>query len=272
MNNLDDVAIFNFTGVYESEDFYRSIDNPRFIECRNILGTDCLCDDEGEKAIRRIIEDEKIPYRGIHFIDNGNYHYMSYIFTSLIDEPFDLIYFDNHPDMKPSMFGDILSCGSWVKKVLDKNTNVRKVTAVGINQDLFNEIEEDTRQKVTLVSVCGTEYDIENLYLENSERTNTEFIIEKVTDRILKDLSQDIPVYISVDKDVLSCDQLRTNWDQGTMQADILIGIIKRLTGSIKVLGMDICGEVSGDTDCDFDLELQNNNCFNKRILQELRR
>ena len=74
MNNLSDVAVFNFTGVYESEDFYKDIDNPRFIECGNIPGTDCLCDEDGEKEIRRRIDEAKVPLKGIHFIDNGNYH------------------------------------------------------------------------------------------------------------------------------------------------------------------------------------------------------
>ncbi|MCR4637037.1 MAG: arginase family protein [Butyrivibrio sp.] len=275
MNKFDDVAIFNFTGVYESEDFYRSIDNPRFIECKDISGTDCFCDDDGERTIRNIIEGEKVPLRGIHFIDNGNYHYMSHIFTSMIEEPFDLIYFDNHPDMKPSMFGDILSCGSWVKKVIETNVNVRNVIAVGINKELFDEIDDVVRKKVTLVSICDSVSGIENDVHKSLDYDNINFgdgtkNFDNTLNRIMDELSYDLPVYISVDKDVLSPDQLKTNWDQGTMLADTLLEIIKRLVGSKKVLGIDICGEVSIDTDFDYDLEIQKNNSFNKRILTEL--
>ena len=274
MMSLCDVTVFNFTGVYESEDFYKDIDNPRFIECRNIPGTDCLCDEEGEKEIRRRMEEAHTPINGIHFIDNGNYHYMSYVFTSYIKEPFHLIYFDNHPDLKPSMFGDILSCGSWVKKVLDTNTHVRKVIAAGVNGKLFEEIDENDSKKVTLVSFCDedeTTLEKENLTEDKVPSLNNSLAKDKtLADKLLDELSDDLPIYISIDKDVLAPDQLMTNWDQGTMKADTLIGIVKRLLGSKKVLGLDICGEVSHDTDCDQDKEINRNNSFNRGLLTEI--
>lgn len=259
MNLISDVTIFNFTGVYESEDFYKKIDNPRFVECRNIKGTDCLCDDQGEEAIRKLIENNKVPINGIHFIDNGNYHYMSYIFTSYITEPFNLIYFDNHPDMKPSMFGDILSCGSWVKKVLDTNKYVKKIIAVGVNEELLEQIEEDDRKKVTKVS---SYFRNEFHETENDNENNS------IDYKILELLNDDIPVYISIDKDVLSTKQLMTNWDQGIMSIGTLTTIIKRLFESKRILGMDVCGEISSDTECDQDVQLGNNSYFNSLITQ----
>lgn len=256
MNKMGDVTIFNFTGVYESEDFYQKLDNPRFIECKNIKGTDCLCDEEGEKSLRTIIDTWNVPISGIHFIDNGNYHYMSYIFASYIEEPFDLVYFDNHPDLKPTMFGDILSCGCWVKKLLDQNTNIRKVILVGANKELFEQIPENDSKKVTYISAKGMDEEDEDIPL---------------TKLIKRELRSDIPLYISVDKDVLSPFELKTNWDQGTMEAKKLIQIIKNLNDSQKVLGIDICGEISKDTECeDYDLQISNNNRFNHEIIRAL--
>ncbi len=263
MNSLSDVTVFNFTGVYESEDFYKDIDNPRFIECNNIQGTDCLCDEEGEKEIRRRMDECGVPLKGIHFIDNGNYHYMSYIFASYIKEPFYLIYFDNHPDMKPSMFGDILSCGSWVKKTLDTNTCVRKVIAVGVDENLFNEIDENDSKKVTKMSLKSKDNDPSNVDRSDDEPNIEDDLIEELS----KELSDDLPIYISIDKDVLDPDQLMTNWDQGTMKSETLIKIVKRLLESKRILGIDICGEVSFDTDCDQDAEISRNNGFNRELL-----
>lgn len=266
MNNLSDVTVFNFTGVYESEDFYKDIDNPRFIECGNIQGTGCLCDEDGEKEIRRRIDEAKVPLKGIHFIDNGNYHYMSYIFTSYIKEPFHLIYFDNHSDMKTSMFGDILSCGSWVKKTLDTNTCVRKVIAIGVNEKLFEEIEECDRNKVTRMSLAQKE----NSFSQDENTDDAKSLVDNLIDDLLGNLSDDLPVYISIDKDVLAPDQLMTNWDQGTMRTETLIGIVKRLLESKKVCGIDICGEVSQDTDCDQAAQINRNNSFNRELLKEI--
>ncbi len=38
----------------------------------------------------------------IHFIDSGNHHYMSKLWTDKITSPFSLVVFDHHPDMQPS--------------------------------------------------------------------------------------------------------------------------------------------------------------------------
>ena len=54
---------------------------------------------------------------GIHFIDSGDYHYISKIMTDFIKEPFTLVLIDHHTDMQDaSLGGDILSCGNWAKK------------------------------------------------------------------------------------------------------------------------------------------------------------
>ena len=57
-----------------------------------------------------------------------------------------------------------------------------------------------------------------------------------------KALNSEVPLYISIDKDVLDTEELLTNWDQGTMQLTTLLDTLKRLCGGKKVLGVDICG------------------------------
>jgi hypothetical protein len=51
------------------------------------------------------------------------------------------------------------------------------------------------------------------------------------------------PVYLSIDKDVLSRDVVQTNWDQGVMtleELELAIGMLKSL-----VIASDLTGEVS---------------------------
>lgn len=47
-----------------------------------------------------------------------------------------MVVFDHHPDMQPSLFDEMLSCGSWVKTMLDTNKFLRKVLIVGQPTDL----------------------------------------------------------------------------------------------------------------------------------------
>lgn len=51
------------------------------------------------------------------------------------------------------------------------------------------------------------------------------------------------PVYISIDKDVLSPTQVKTNWDQGKMSMLSLQKILKSIVDNDSVIGIDISGE-----------------------------
>lgn len=78
----------NFTHVYEQERFIR---NQRFqwLDCTDLNGTDCYCDEEAALKLKQRME----PFApdGIHFIDSGNYHYVSKFWTDKIREPFSLV-------------------------------------------------------------------------------------------------------------------------------------------------------------------------------------
>ena len=52
----------------------------------------------------------------------------------------------------------------------------------------------------------------------------------------------DLPVYLSIDLDVLSEDYARTDWDQGTMTLEELEGALRRILASRRLLGADLCG------------------------------
>lgn len=89
--------ILDFTHVYDDE---ICADREQFswIDCSDIEGSNLYCSPQAEREIRRKIE----PYgvHGIHFVDSGNYHYVTKIFTDQIHSPFSLIVFDHHTDMQ----------------------------------------------------------------------------------------------------------------------------------------------------------------------------
>ena len=51
-----------------------------------------------------------------------------------------------------------------------------------------------------------------------------------------------LPVYLSVDLDVLSPEFARTDWDQGGMTLPELERALRRVAGSRPLLGVDLCG------------------------------
>ena len=60
--------------------------------------------------------------------------------------------------------------------------------------------------------------------------------------KIIESLYKQIPIYISVDKDVLDEKYAVTNWDQGEMSLYMLEEVLKVLVTDYDVIGIDICG------------------------------
>jgi len=120
--------ILDFTHVYRDEDI-KDIDRFRYIDCSDIQETDMYCSKNAYEKIWGRIE----PYgiQGIHYIDSGNYHYITKIITDHITEPFGLVMYDHHTDMQIPMVPEMMSCGDWAGQTLIQNKNLRQLVVVG---------------------------------------------------------------------------------------------------------------------------------------------
>ena len=242
------ITVCNFTNVYENQPFMEGLrrsGEATWIDCTDIPGTDCYCDDEAVVAIRKRIADAGIKNAsGIHFFDNGNFHYMSKIWTDMVQEPFSLVIFDHHPDMQEPRFGNILSCGGWVRSALESNPCLRDVWLVGIRPELKGE--------------CGGFPDRVHIVGEDAlPGLDPVLLAGKVrSGRAL---------YLSVDKDVLRPEDARTDWDQGTMSLDWLCAFAAALGPDL--CGVDICGALpasKGGRDEDFSVNSAANRRFHE--------
>jgi len=257
----DNITVFDFSGIYNEESFYQNDKSSPFciINCRDIPGTNCMCDDEAIAQIKKRISEKAFEMtkdadenkrlaafaKGIHFIDSGNYHYMSAIITEMIKEPFSLVVLDHHPDMQPPMFGDILSCGGWVMKVIENNPYVKDIHVIGADRNLIEKLDENDAKRVSF-------YDVSDV---REKLPETQY-----------------PVFLSIDKDVVRREELVTNWDQGEMTKDELISFIKELFDRREVLGVDICGECAPDQEgIDVGKEAHINDALNLEILKEIK-
>jgi arginase family enzyme len=205
------------------------------------------CDVSALTVLRSLIA--PYPYSGVHFIDIGDYHYMTKLWCEKIQKPFALVVFDHHPDMQPPAFGRILSCGSWVKEMLDTHSFLRKVVIIGVAEK-FADMQEIAFYKVQIIDEASVRQD---------RAMN-----------LLRALHFDVPIYISLDKDVLSRENIITNWSNGSLSLSVLCLMLQHLITSNSLLGVDICGgmEISDFVSCRQIIEL-NNRC-DKKILSVL--
>lgn len=73
------------------------------------------------------------------------------------------------------------------------------------------------------------------------------------------DIPEGMPLYLSIDLDVLSEDVIKTNWSQGCVSLPELLAAIQAATTGRTTLGADICGgpaAENGESDFGRSLEL----------------
>ncbi|MCX7816237.1 MAG: hypothetical protein N2317_01830 [Syntrophales bacterium] len=177
------------------------------IDLRDIQETRYLCSWENLARIEKRLPDFG---RCVTFIGKGDYHYVTYLFLKRLGTPFVLLILDNHLDMKKT-FNGYISCGSWVREAAE----LLKLERVFFANDRIRGAIGD---KITGCS----------------------FVSEEI-----KKLVGDMPLYVSIDKDILSKAYVDTNWDQGDLSPADIIEIIKSFPKE-KFLGIDICGEPDG--------------------------
>ena len=244
--------IMNFSGIYREEDFWED-QEPVWLDFQRLQGVNCYCTPEAEAAIKEKIRD--LPVQGIHFLDSGNYHYLSKFWLEKIQEPFSLLVFDNHTDMQESAFFGLLSCGSWAGEVLDTHELLSHICVAGPGLKDFREYKGQAWAKLT--RICREELS------DGGEEILREFL----------ETDPDLPLYISIDKDVLRQEDARTNWDQGELALDQLLKLLELIFEKRKVIGADICGENPPDTARPISGEdLQINSRTNRELLLFLKK
>ncbi len=248
MGDRMELILMDFSGVYREQRFYQDRQQPVFwIDCQDIEGTNCYCDQNAQEQLSERIKG--FGPEGIHFLDSGNYHYASLLWLKKCREPFELLMFDHHTDMQPPAFGDILSCGGWLKTALDTNTFLSHIWLAGppLKEEPFR---EDGR--VTRLSLKD---------MEDREGWGRNFSCHG------EGMEGALPLYISVDKDVLRPEDARTNWNQGELELETLLCCLKEALASRVLIGMDVCGEnPEGMEGPEAERERQINDLTNRKL------
>ena len=228
--DFKETVITNFSGIYKNQNFYKNYaeEEISWTELSDLSGCNCYCDAEASDRIRKEIQ--AFTGKGLHFIDSGNYHYMTRLWLEKLQIPFRLLVFDNHTDMQPPAVGGLLSCGGWIAASLEELPLLQEVILVGPDEEAYTQVEPDLQQKVLFLS---------------REKLSTMTTEEK--EGFFNNLSEDLPLYVSVDKDVLCKGDASTTWSQGDMHLSELMSFLELVLERQNILGMDVCGE------CDMD-------------------
>ncbi|BCS81895.1 arginase family protein [Anaerocellum diazotrophicum] len=159
-----------------------------------------------KKVLDSISEKIKKVENSLFFLGAGEFHHFTYMLLKKFDKTISLIVIDKHIDYSDTYQG-FITCGSWLKDVARLN----QIAEIFV-------LSEDKRNvhnnKVKIFSPL--EY---------------------------KKIKPCLPVYISIDKDILTKSSINTTWDQGHCQPKTLIEIVSYFSSAFEIVGADICGE-----------------------------
>ncbi|MBS5547171.1 MAG: arginase family protein [Lachnospiraceae bacterium] len=247
------IVILDFSGIYGRMKFWKNEDVLR-LDFQTMEGTNCYCDDEAAEEIGKQLGE--LGAEGIHFLDSGNYHYATKLWTDRICQPFDLLVLDHHTDMQQPAFGGILSCGGWLRTALEENKFLQRVCLMGPSEKMAEEDE---------IGEFG-----DRLLFFDEEKMQKGFWREFLSDGGEEEPKKRRPLYISLDKDILCEEEAAVNWDQGTVRLSEVLEVLEAAFRSRPVIGADLCGE--NPLDMEDGEQLLKADSLNEKLLGALKR
>jgi len=193
---------------------------------------------------------------------SGDFHHVTAVIVSLLaehrDVPIAIVHFDNHPDWVTYRGG--IHCGSWVHHVLESGL-VPRVISIGVSSgDLsWPELKGAALHYVASGKLIVLPIDPPATWVWRNFSsgpahcmdghrvvwTNSDCVPSPKKLAALRALIGSEAIYVSIDKDVLSEADAATNWDQGQLRLDSLIGWLEGLLTTQSVVGVDVVGDYS---------------------------
>ena len=185
---------------------------------------------------------------GCVLLGSGDYHHLTQLLLQRFDphKKIHLIVCDNHPDNMRYPFG--IHCGSWVYWA-SRLTQIARIDVIGISSD-------DISLKHAWENHWSPLYKGKLHYWSIQQNSTwTKWIgagsawhgyveVEQLMLDFFAELQNiHLPIYLSIDKDVLSKDVVMTNWDQGHFLEAHLLNLIQACKDNL--IGADITGDVS---------------------------
>ena len=198
--------------------------------------------------LRRDVALQLPDAHGPVFTGSGDFHHTSLMMIERLAHrgPMDVVVLDNHPDNMRFPWG--IHCGSWVSHVV-RLPFVRQVHVMGItssdvawNHALENRLAALWRGRLSYWCVGVHTRWADRVGLGRAVRSfdSIQSMLEVFAQQ---QRDSRTPIYLSIDKDVMSPLVVRTNWDQGRMDERELMQAIALVRP--RLIGSDVTGDVS---------------------------
>ncbi len=198
-------------------------------------------------ALQAQVGEGLLRQSGPFFLGSGDFHHLSLpiIAAHARTRLLDVVVLDNHPDNMRFPFA--IHCGSWVRQVAAL-PGVRRVHVVGIHsQDIaWPHFWENNWWPLYSGRVHYWSVQVDVRYvrcLGLSQMFHGFNEIDALLDALKAQLEPDFPLYLSIDKDVLAAEAVRTNWDQGMMQLPQMYAFVAACR--TRLTGCDVTGDIS---------------------------
>ncbi len=190
---------------------------------------------------------------GITFYGSGDFHHVTLALLERIPGPFNLLVLDKHPDWMRGI--PFLHCGTWLRHAL-KLGNLNRVFHCGGELDFDNFYRRlapwpDLQSSRVVVFPARRHFTrgrwagIVTLPLL-TDAGPIDVVLREALQPFLQDLAR-IPLYISVDKDVLSAEDAAVNWDSGLLRLPEAVMILETFLAAAEghLAGADVLGDWS---------------------------
>lgn len=171
--------------------------------------------------------------RNLYLFGSGDFHHLTLLLLEQIDFPFAFIVFDNHTDC--SFPYPKYHCGNWMYHAarLEMCKMILHVGATEPHGAFGRRIISSLAKSGKLALLSGAEC------MEPGG-------VDKFKKMVFENGFNTLPVYVSIDKDVLCGDEAPGDWDNGTMKMSILSKMLESIADSCLVASADITGEHGG--------------------------
>jgi hypothetical protein len=194
------------------------------------------------------------PGPAVTFYGSGDFHHVSLALVRRLTTPFNLLVLDKHPDWMCGI--PFLHCGTWLRHAA-RLPLARHVFHVGGDLDFDNAWRwlapwPDLRRRKVVVFPAVRRFSrgpwrhVSNVPVREGGEPATRAQVEKLLQPFARSLAR-YPLYVSLDKDVMTAEESVVNWDSGHLRlaevTEVLAAFVSAAGGN--VLGVDVLGDWS---------------------------
>lgn len=189
----------------------------------------------------------------VTFYGSGDFHHVTLALLGRIREPFNLLVLDKHPDWMRGI--PFLHCGTWLGHAL-RSPYLRRVFHCGGETDFDN----GYRWLAPWPEIAGGRFVIlparrrftvgrwkhAEVHPLTADGIPPVDVVRSALEPHRDELRR-FPLYISVDKDVLTAQDAAVNWDSGHLRLDDALGILETFLAAAdgRLVGGDVLGDWS---------------------------